>query len=173
MMYESINELYHHGIKGQKWGIRRFQNMDGSLTKAGMSRYGNGKAVVREHTKILLEKEEQLKKQSKAYQNALKEYSRLSDQYDLDKGPDENDSPLLAKEREWAAQKRWSVGDDIDNMDDSFYKKAWEYADKQILKKYGDVGVANMHHYESVNQGIAFLTLGAGAVIMLALVGKK
>ncbi len=33
------NELYHHGIKGQKWGIRRYQNPDGSLTKAGLSRY--------------------------------------------------------------------------------------------------------------------------------------
>ncbi len=34
------NELYHHGIKGQKWGIRRFQNEDGSLTEAGKERYG-------------------------------------------------------------------------------------------------------------------------------------
>lgn len=42
MYYES--ELYHHGIKGQKWGVRRFQNPDGSLTKAGQKRYG----VVRE-----------------------------------------------------------------------------------------------------------------------------
>ena len=32
-------ELYHHGIKGQKWGVRRFQNSDGSLTKAGRERY--------------------------------------------------------------------------------------------------------------------------------------
>ena len=32
------NELYHHGIKGQKWGVRRFQNPDGSLTSAGQKR---------------------------------------------------------------------------------------------------------------------------------------
>lgn len=31
--------LAHHGILGQKWGIRRYQNKDGSLTKAGKERY--------------------------------------------------------------------------------------------------------------------------------------
>ena len=28
-------ELYHHGILGQKWGVRRYQNEDGSLTEEG------------------------------------------------------------------------------------------------------------------------------------------
>ena len=35
---EMVNELYHHGIKGQKWGVRRFQNSDGTLTPAGQKR---------------------------------------------------------------------------------------------------------------------------------------
>lgn len=34
-----MNELYHHGIKGQKWGVRRYQYTDGSLTPAGKKRY--------------------------------------------------------------------------------------------------------------------------------------
>lgn len=36
---ENQNELYHHGILGQKWGQRRYQNKDGTLTEAGKKRY--------------------------------------------------------------------------------------------------------------------------------------
>lgn len=35
------NTLTHWGIKGQKWGVRRYQNADGSLTPAGKKRYGD------------------------------------------------------------------------------------------------------------------------------------
>ena len=38
------NELQHHGIKGMKWGRRRYQNADGSLTAAGKKRYGYGES---------------------------------------------------------------------------------------------------------------------------------
>lgn len=33
------DELYHHGIKGQRWGVRRYQNADGTLTAAGKKRF--------------------------------------------------------------------------------------------------------------------------------------
>ena len=35
------NELTHYGIKGQKWGVRRYQKSDGSLTPEGEKRYGS------------------------------------------------------------------------------------------------------------------------------------
>lgn len=39
--YRELHELYHHGIKGQEWGVRRFQNEDGTRTEAGKKRYGD------------------------------------------------------------------------------------------------------------------------------------
>lgn len=38
-IYES--ELYHHGIKGMKWGVRRYQNKDGTLTAEGRKHFEN------------------------------------------------------------------------------------------------------------------------------------
>ena len=36
--YTYQDELYHYGKKGQKWGVRRYQNPDGSLTPEGIKR---------------------------------------------------------------------------------------------------------------------------------------
>ena len=41
----SDGELYHYGIKGQKWGVRRYQNKDGSLTPAGKKRRSSSDEV--------------------------------------------------------------------------------------------------------------------------------
>ncbi len=35
------NELIHHGVKGMKWGVRRYQNEDGTLTEEGKKKYRN------------------------------------------------------------------------------------------------------------------------------------
>lgn len=46
-----MNELYHHGVKGQKWYIRRYQNEDGSLTEAGKKRYAQYKDIAEKRFK--------------------------------------------------------------------------------------------------------------------------
>lgn len=36
----STDEIYHHGVKGMRWGVRRYENPDGTLTEKGKKRYG-------------------------------------------------------------------------------------------------------------------------------------
>ena len=60
VVLRASDELYHHGIKGQKWGIRRFENEDGTLTEAGKKRYSGSKLYAK------YEKEE--KKLNKLYE---------------------------------------------------------------------------------------------------------
>lgn len=47
IFYRDEEYLAHHGIKGQKWGIRRYQNEDGTLTNEGKKRYLQGDSSTR------------------------------------------------------------------------------------------------------------------------------
>lgn len=47
-----MSELYHHGIKGQKWGVRRYQNADGTLTEEGKKHYRDNDYVFEKGFKV-------------------------------------------------------------------------------------------------------------------------
>lgn len=51
------NELYHYGVKGMRWGVRRYQNKNGSLTNAGKKRYKNDSETNNEKSSGLSDKQ--------------------------------------------------------------------------------------------------------------------
>lgn len=77
-----MNELTHWGIKGQKWGVRRYQNPDGTLTEAGKKRY----QVI---DKLKKKEVEETKRINKAYSKstegkAYKEWRKKNPYADID-----------------------------------------------------------------------------------------
>ena len=82
-----MSDLRHHGIKGQKWGVRRYQNDDGSLTTLGKLRYGTSKdyedlskQVSKADSLIKTAKKYRAEKDHKDYEDKIKtDLSKMSD----------------------------------------------------------------------------------------------
>ena len=100
------DELYHFGIKGQRWGVRRYQNPDGSLTALGKKKYG---------TKSNFEKVQAAKKAASG--------SRIKAQLDREKANARTQAEI-EKYRKKAAKKLGKSEDqEVESKDESTEKK--------------------------------------------------
>ena len=143
--YFTKDELYHHGIKGQKWGVRRFQNPDGSLTSEGMKRYGGG-ARAEYKNRVGIAKANYKAKDRAIQDDYFKKLEGIEKNYKRGQKLSDKD---YARERKlddkataaWEANKQKYKAEKKAARDE--YKQSDEYKERQAkLKKAAKIGAA-------------------------------
>lgn len=145
-----LNELYHHGIKGQKWGVRRYQNPDGTLTAAGKKRYldygrsGNwNKREVKEYEKNTRREYEQRKadaaKAAYLYKDAARRETVAKTAYEKDskRGTEKDNIYNNKKLAEYKDAKARAAFWKQKNEESVKAVKEFSKSANHILEKYG------------------------------------
>lgn len=123
------NFIEHHGIKGQKWGVRRFQNEDGSYTKAGRERYN--KKVDKAYNKLSKIYSKEFKRRAAGDNTTVKAEKALS------KARTSKFIPEFWDER---ARSKISKAYDYYEIANQYQQKGYKLAQK-IKRKYGDTNL--------------------------------
>jgi hypothetical protein len=151
-------ELCHYGVKGMKWGVRRYQNSDGSLTPAGKKRYGEigpdrkvkSRDIKNERHSLRKKYMEQTEEYSKANKLKSQAYA-LAEKYDFD-GDDGGGGSTAASRK--AGAKYMDLWNDIDALETEAYTKANKRATNEIIKKYGEKRVNSINRADTA-KGVA------------------
>lgn len=151
----SENELAHYGVRGQKWGVRRFQNPDGTLTAEGKARYSTDKEMKRAARKEVKSDNKtayELGKKATVDSHAAYIASRkaLKAQVKYDKKPKNRKlDKLEAKQR---------TAERLKEQAEKSRKTAEEHI-RELMSKYGDEAVKGLVYdskgrvSENVNNG--------------------
>lgn len=146
-----MNELKHYGILGQKWGVRRYQNPDGSYTDAGKKRYdrlSNYKDKMAGKASRRAEEARQSAKASMRDYNDMKKYGIKSNAYRvrMEKMRDEREREYDWKRKEGAPRYRDTglpiINDFVDAFSSDYYLSQFMSDAKSENKKYIDAAKA-------------------------------
>ena len=140
----TLDELQHWGIKGMKWGQRRYQKKDGTLTAAGKKRYNKEMEQLKNEQKVLKNQKRTQAKIDKleALRKEVDEAKKSSSSKKSDKSKtDSADSkPKSAKEMTDDELRKAKARYELERD----YKKAYDQANPQEVDKFEDLQPKNM-----------------------------
>lgn len=155
-------ELQHHGIPGMKWGIRRYQNKDGSLTAAGKKRYEKELAKLKEEQRILNNK-----KKTQAKLDKLAAMRKSLDETKAELGETSKIENVKEKVKELKADKPSKRK--IKSMSDEEIQARINRLD--LEKKYADL-ISKPKEQKQVNKGESFASKLIQDAIIPAAIGS-
>ena len=169
--------LYHHGVKGQKWGRRRYQNKDGTLTPAGKQRVKVSNKQLREEQKQLRQQyyETESKSSSAKLKSLYDEVDKLARTYDFDQ--DDGGGGTSAASRK-AGRRYMEIWDEISEIENSIDYRARQKTGQALVEKYGKERVDRFERQESIAAGATVLgvllgiPITAGVLVGLASASK-
>lgn len=138
------DELYHYGVEGMHWGVRRYQNPDGSLTAAGKKRY------YKELRKTVTENE--YRRQATEMRNAM----------DKEVGGDKGKSKRLYKELHGLRNEEMEMKN-REKLDAATDPKTWTQKDKDKMATVIGLGVGGLAAAKAAGHEISAKTISSFA----------
>lgn len=154
-----MNEIYHHGVKGQKWGVRRFQNKDGSLTPAGRERYN----VDIEGAKDNLKKAKANEKEAVRQYNKKTAYGTSYNQEATKLLIDAADKIKYAKQDLKSEKIKQKLNNEKKEKSQHRLKLEQQYLDKGMTKEEAEIAAYKRAKTEKILLGIGATTIAATA----------
>ena len=131
-MYEYPSYMYHYGVLGMKWGVRRYRNSDGSLTRAGKKRLAKKikKAKSREEIVAILDKDDTIQNTRRNI-HSNKKIKKLKneafDLFDAEEAQRYKDVNANLKKAKKDVDKWWNTSVDGPKEGNYQYEKAVDY----------------------------------------------
>lgn len=167
MMYnkdEKTGELYHYGIKGQRWGVRRYQNEDGSYTSEGKQRYGVGSdgKMSKEGKRIYRADKKIDRVASKAKKNFDKSMELVNTRKEAKTSYGKNILGTKATDKHWKGEQQHAKAN---RLSQKYSRKFGYKQEDKMMDDMGKTAFKSSQNFRPTTKGEKAASLAVSAVV--------